>query len=50
MEVNENDLGIYYEFRNPNTSRQETEISAIIKRRNSHRLKLVSSTKAAVYS
>ncbi len=44
----ENDLDIYYAVGNANTSRQETEIGEIIKRRNSLGWKLVSTSTSVV--
>ena len=44
----ENQLDIYYAVGNTNTSRQETEIAAIIKKRNSMGWKLVSTSTAVV--
>ena len=44
----ENDLDIYYAVGNANTSRQETEIGEIIKKRNSLGWKLVSTSTAVV--
>ena len=43
-----NDLDIYYAIGNTNTSRQETEIGEIIKKRNSLGWKLVSTSTAVV--
>ena len=48
MPQTENDLDIYYSVGNSNTSRQETEIEEIIKKRNSLGWKLVSSSTALV--
>ena len=48
MAKTENDLDIYYAVGNVNTSRQETEIGEIIKKRNSLGWKLVSSSTAGV--
>ena len=48
MAKTENDLDIYYAVGNANTSRQETEIGEIIKKRNSLGLKLVSISTAVV--
>ena len=48
MEKSENDLDIYYAVGNANTSRQETEIGEIIKKRNLQGWKLVSSSTAIV--
>ena len=42
----ENDLDIYYAVGNTNTSRQETEIGEIIKKRNSLGWKLVTTSTA----
>ena len=44
----ENDLDVYYAVGNANTSRQETEIRQIIKKRNSMGWKLVSTSTAVV--
>ena len=44
----ENDLDIYYAAGNANTSRQETEIEEIIKKRNALGWKLVSTSTAIV--
>ena len=44
----ENDFDIYYAVGNTNTSRQETEIGDIIKKRNAHGWKLVSTSTAFV--
>tara|TARA_Y100000589_G_C27196845_1_gene647241 strand:+ start:205 stop:402 length:198 start_codon:yes stop_codon:yes gene_type:complete len=44
----ENDLDIYYAVGNANTQRQESEISAIIKKRNSAGWKLISATTSIV--
>ena len=44
----ENDIDIYYAVGNTNTQRQESEISAIIKKRNSAGWKLISTTVAIV--
>ena len=46
MAKTENDLDIYYAVGNPNTARQETEIGEIIKKRDSLRWKLVSTSTA----
>ena len=43
-----NDFDIYYAVGNANTSRQETEIGEIIKKRNSLGWKLVSTSTAVV--
>ncbi len=48
MARTENDLDIYYTVGNANTSRQETEIGAIIKKRNSLGWKLISTSTAVV--
>ena len=48
MEKTENDLDIYYAVGNANTSRQETEIGEMIKKRNLLGWKLVSTTTAVV--
>ena len=44
----ENDLDIYYAVGNANTQRQENEIAAIIKKRNSAGWKLISTSTAIV--
>ena len=44
----ENDMDIYYAVGNANTSRQETEIGEIIKKRNAQGWKLVSTSTAIV--
>ena len=44
----ENDLDIYYAVGNANTSRQETDIGEIMKKRNSLGWKLVSTITAVV--
>tara|TARA_B100000965_G_scaffold99791_1_gene81815 strand:- start:197 stop:409 length:213 start_codon:yes stop_codon:yes gene_type:complete len=44
----ENDLDIYYAIGNANTQRQESEISAIINKRNSGGWKLISTSTAIV--
>ena len=44
----ENDLDIYYAVGNTNTQRQENEIKAIIKKRNSAGWKLISTNTAIV--
>ena len=44
----ENNLDFYYAVGNANTSRQETEIGEIIKKRNSFGWKLVSTSTAVV--
>jgi len=44
----ENDLDIYYAVGNANTKRQESEISIIIKKRNSAGWKLISTSTAIV--
>ena len=44
----ENDLDVYYAVGNANTSRQETEIGEIIKKRNAQGWKLVSTSIAIV--
>ncbi len=44
----ENDLDIYYAVGNANTQRQESEISVIIKKRNSAGWKLISVTTSMV--
>ena len=43
-----NDLNIYYAVGNANTQRQENEIAAIIKKRNSSGWKLISTSTAIV--
>ena len=48
MVKTENDLDIYYAVGNANTSRQETEIGEIIKKRNSMGWKLISTSTAIV--
>ena len=48
MAKTENDLDIYYSAGNTNTSRQETEIGEIIKKRNSLGWKLVTTGTAVV--
>ena len=48
MAKTENDLDIYYTVKNANTSRQETEIGEIIKKRNSLGWKLVTTSTAVV--
>ena len=48
MAKTENDLDIYYAVGNTNTSRQETEIGEIIKKRNSLGWKLVTTSTAIV--
>tara|TARA_B100000700_G_scaffold187753_1_gene206864 strand:+ start:455 stop:655 length:201 start_codon:yes stop_codon:yes gene_type:complete len=48
MKQRENDLDIYFAVGNANTSRQETEIGKIIKKRNSMGWKLVSTSTAIV--
>ena len=44
----ENDLDIYYAVGNTNTQRQESEITSIIKKRNSAGWKLISTCTAIV--
>ena len=44
----ENDLDIYYAVGNANTQRQENELAAIIKQRNSAGWKLISTSTAIV--
>jgi len=44
----ENDLDVYYAVGNANTHRQENEIAAIIKKRNSAGWKLISTSTAIV--
>ena len=44
----ENDLDIYYAVGNANTQRQENEITAIMKKRNSAGWKLISTNTAIV--
>ena len=46
----ENDLDIYYAVGNTNTQRQENEIAAIMKKRNSAEWKLISTSTAIVDS
>ena len=46
----ENDLDIYYAVGNANTQRQESEIAAIINKRNSKGWKLISTSIAIVDS
>ena len=48
MALAENDLDIYYAVGNTNTKRQENEIEAIIKKRNSAGWKLISTSTAKV--
>jgi len=48
MKQRENDLDIYFAVGNANTSRQETEIGKIIKKRNSMGWQLVSTSTAIV--
>ena len=48
MAKTENDLDIYYAVGNTNTSRPETEIGELIKKRNSLGWKLVSTRTAVV--
>ena len=48
MENVENDLDIYYAVGNANTSRQESELGEIIKKRNAQGWKLVSTSTAIV--
>jgi len=48
MKQRENDLDIYFAVGNANTSRQETEIGKIIKKRNSMGWKLVSTSTSIV--
>jgi len=48
MEKSENDLDIYYAVGNANTQRQENELAAIIKKRNSAGWKLISTSTAIV--
>ncbi len=48
MAKTENDLDIYYLLGNTNTQRQETEIAAIMKKRNSAVWKLISTNTAIV--
>ena len=43
-----NDLDIYYEAGNANTQRQENELAAIMKKRNSAWWKLISASTAIV--
>ena len=44
----ENDLDIYYAVGNANTQRQENELAAIMKKRNSAGWKLISTSTAIV--
>ena len=44
----ENDLDIYYAVGNANTQRQENELAAILKKRNSAGWKLISTSTAIV--
>ena len=48
MAKTENDLDIYYAVGNTNTARQETELGAIVKKRNSLGWELVSTSTAVV--
>ncbi len=48
MSQAENDLDIYYAVGNANTQRQESEISAIINKRNSSGWRLISTSTAIV--
>ena len=48
MEKLENDLDIYFSVGNANTQRQENELAAIIKKRNSAGWKLISKSTAIV--
>ena len=48
MEKLENDLDVYYAVGNANTQRQEKELEAIIKKRNSAGWKLISTSTAIV--
>ena len=48
MATSQNDIDIYYAVGNANTNRQENEITAIIKKRNSAGWKLVSTSTAIV--
>ena len=50
MSQTENDLDVYFAVGNANTNRQETEISAIINKRNSSGWKLISTSTAIVDS
>tara|TARA_Y100000589_G_C27025385_1_gene576703 strand:+ start:382 stop:582 length:201 start_codon:yes stop_codon:yes gene_type:complete len=50
MERVKNDLDIYYAVGNANTKRQESEISAIINKRNAAGWKLISTNTAVVDS
>tara|TARA_Y100001968_G_C18930228_1_gene513904 strand:+ start:353 stop:553 length:201 start_codon:yes stop_codon:yes gene_type:complete len=50
ISIVENDLDIYYSVGNSNTSRQETEIGEIIKKRNFLGWRLVSTSIAVVDS
>ena len=49
MEKLENDLDVYYAVGNANTQRQEKELEAIIKKRNSAGWKLISTSTASRY-
>ncbi len=49
MAKTEKDIDIYYAVGNVNTSRQETEIGEIIKKRNSLECKLVSTSAAVLH-
>ena len=44
----ENDIDIYYAFGNANTQRQENEIAAIMRKRNSAGWKIISTSTAVV--
>ena len=48
MSIVENDLDIYYAVGNANAQRQENEIAAIMKKRNSAGWKLISTSTAIV--
>ncbi len=48
MSYVENDLDIYYAVGNANTQRQENEIAAIMRKRNSAGWKLISTSTAVV--
>ncbi len=48
MANSQNDIDIYYAVGNTNTKRQENEIAAIMKKRNSAEWKLISTSKAIV--
>ena len=48
MANSQNDINIYYAVGNANTQRQENEIAAILKKRNSAGWKLISTSTAIV--